>query len=60
MLKFLKKVISLLFKHRCKYCNQLAVVKCIKYNRRKVYMCSDCINAFRFREKECFKSVLPY
>lgn len=56
----LKKFFKWLFKHDCKYCKKDAVVVCKTYNNKKIYMCSECLRAFRFREKECFKSVLPY
>lgn len=60
MLKFLLKRIKRIFRNNCKYCNNKAVVLCVTYKNKKVYMCSDCLRAFRFRERECFKSVMPY
>lgn len=60
MLNKLKNIIKTLFKHHCKYCNNRAVVVCVTYKNKKVYMCSDCLGAFRFREKEYFKSVMSY
>ena len=44
----------------CSYCGRRAVVKCKTHADETRYMCSECLRAIRFREREMFKSILPY
>jgi hypothetical protein len=41
-------------------CGRKPVVICKTYDDKTVYMCSECLRAIRFREKDLFKSILPY
>lgn len=41
-------------------CGYSAVVICKTHNDDTVYLCSNCLRSFRFREKDYFKSIKPY
>lgn len=41
-------------------CGGRAVVKCKTWKNKTVYLCSDCLRSFRFREKDFFKSIMPF
>jgi predicted SprT family Zn-dependent metalloprotease len=54
-----KEIFQDLFPKKCR-CGRNAVVINKTYKNEKIYMCSYCLRSIRFKEKEFFKSILPY
>ena len=60
MNKLFRKVIEIFQIKDCRFCGRRAVVVCTTYSDKRQYLCSECLRGFRFREKEFWKSILPY
>lgn len=56
----LKRLLQNLNPKECEMCHGNAVVICKTHEDKTVYLCSNHLRGFRFRETENFKSILPY
>lgn len=41
-------------------CGDKAVVQCYTWNKKKLYLCSNCLRSVRFREKDFFEFIKPW
>ena len=58
-MKLLTKIIQSFQIADCR-CGGRAIVKCKTWEDRTVYLCYDCLRSLRFREKDFFKSIMPF